>query len=1149
MSRAYVLPVALLALLACKAGSAPRFEQLDASRTGITFANRLPEDTSFNILNYLYYYNGGGVAVGDVDNDGLPDLYFTSNLGANRLYLNKGSYRFEDVTARAGVADSVGWKSGVTMADVNGDGRVDIYVCGVSYLGVRGRNVLYINNGDGTFADKTKEFGLDFEGYATQALFFDADGDGDLDMYLLNHSVHTEHGSGSAASRAERHPKAGDRLYRNDNGHFVDVSATAGIYGGVFGYGLGVVASDLDGDGCLDLYVANDFQEDDFLYHNNCNGQVSFTEVGATALRHTSRSSMGVDAADFNNDGRPDVIVADMLPDREDVLKTSATVESYALYSLKLQAGYRPQLARNTLQLNRGMGRFSDVGLLAGVAATDWSWAPLFADLDNDGRKDLFITSGIWRRPTDLDYLAYVAEPGVQTSLAKGITRENLTLIQRMPHLPALNRAFRNSGDLRFSDVTREWGLAQAGFSNGAVYVDLNNSGALDLVVNRMNEPATIYRNGTRDRDGAGAHFLRVVLRGTGANTSGIGARVIVTSSSTRQVVEQMPTRGFQSSVDPRLHVGLGAATRVDSVVVLWPGSDHRSQVLTNLPADTTLTLSQADARPGTVWRDNRARTCAGTCSLVTDVTTQVGIDWQHHENVSYDFDREPLLPHMLSDRGPALAVGDVNDDGLDDIYVGGAKWQPGALFLQQQGGTFRASDQPAFRSDSLFEDVDAEFFDANGDGHADLYVVSGGSEFSANDDALQDRLYLNDGRGNLRRDSGALPTLWESGSCVVVGDFNRDGRPDLFVGRRTVARAYGKPPRSYLLQNDGNGRFRDVTSETAPSLSLAGMVTSAAWLDYDGDGKLDLVVAGEWMPVRVFRQEQARFVDRTKEAGLRGTNGWWNSVTVADVNGDSRPDLVLGNLGLNSYLTASATRPAKLYVGDFAHDGSTRAIVTKESGYPVAGRDELLQAVPALRAKYPSYAAFGNQRIEDVLPAPDRQRATVLEARDFATSIALNNGNGTFTLGPLPAEGQLSTVDAALAQDIDGDGRIDLLLAGNDFGVPPVFGRYDASYGLILRGTGGSRFEPLDLETSGLVLDGQVRHIRTVQRTKDGPLIVIARNDDRLQVLRVSRSSPPNRGVHEEPSRSRLGSHRRVLRRPLVDRVLGGAAREERQR
>ncbi|HET7372865.1 MAG TPA: CRTAC1 family protein, partial [Gemmatimonadaceae bacterium] len=585
-----VVVAVALAVAGCRRAAPPPFELLDAKQTGITFANTLPADTSFNILNYLYYYNGGGVAVGDVNNDGLPDLYFTSNLGANRLYLNKGGYRFEDVTDRAGVADSVGWKSGVTMADVNGDGYVDIYVSGVSYLGVHGRNVLYINNHDGTFSDRTKEYGLDFEGYSTQALFFDYDGDGDLDMYLLNHSVHTEHGSGSAASRSERNPRAGDRLYRNDGGHFVDVSAAAGIYGGVFGYGLGVTASDLDGDGCLDLYVANDFQEDDFLYHNNCDG--TFTEIGASAMPHTSRSSMGVDAADFNNDGRPDLITADMLPSREDVLKSSATVESYGLYTRKLAAGYHPQLARNALQLNRGAGRFSDIGLLAGVAATDWSWAPLFVDLDNDGRKDLFITSGIYRRPTDLDYLAYVSQPAVQASLARGITRQNLTLERRMPHVAAPNHAFRNTGDFAFTDVSSAWGLGEPGFSNGAAYVDLNNSGALDLVVNRLNARAAIYRNHLREANHA--HFLRVVLRGAGANTEGIGAKVILTAGGTKQLLEQMPTRGYESSVDHRLHFGLGSATRADSVMVVWPS--RRVQVLTNVAVDTTLTLSEADA-------------------------------------------------------------------------------------------------------------------------------------------------------------------------------------------------------------------------------------------------------------------------------------------------------------------------------------------------------------------------------------------------------------------------------------------------------------------------------------------------------------------------------------------------------------------------
>ncbi len=1131
----------------------PLFEVLDPTRTGVTFTNTLPEDTTFNILNYLYYYNGGGVAVGDVNNDGLPDLYFTSNLGANRLYLNKGNYQFEDVTERAGVADSVGWKTGVTMADVNGDGLVDIYVSGVDYLGVHGRNVLYINNGDGTFTDRTKEYGLDFSGYSTQALFFDYDNDGALDMYLLNHSVHTEHGAGTAASRTQRHPRAGDRLYHNEHGHFVDVSAAAGIYGGVFGYGLGVVASDFEKHGCMDIYVANDFQEDDFLYRNNCDG--TFTEIGAAALRHTSRSSMGVDAADFNNDGRPDIVTADMLPDRQDVLRSSATAESFALYNLKLQAGYHPQFARNALQLNRGVTdgaprwsagpppagertahtagvpRFSDIGYLAGVAATDWSWAPLFADFDNDGRKDLFITSGIYRRPNDLDYLTYVNNPAIQASLQRGITRENLTLVQRMPHVPLPNHAFRNNGDLTFTNVTDAWGLGQLGFSNGAAYVDLNNSGALDLVINRVNAPAAIYRN--RAREVNHHHFLRIQLRGSGGNTAGIGARVTIWQGATMQLLEQMPTRGFQSSVDPRLHFGLGDAPSIDSLLVVWPGGAY--QKLTNVAADRTLTLEQSKAAGrydyGVVERASNPEATAPP-PLFSDVTARVGLDWRHREREAFDFNREPLLPHLLSRQGPAIAVADVNGDGLEDLYVGGARGQPGTLFLQQRDGTFRVTPQQAFVDDSLFDDVDALFFDANGDGHPDLYVVSGsgGGVLTGSDDLLQDRLYVNDGHGHLRRDRNALPRMAEAGSRVVAGDFNGNGRVDLFVARRAVAGSYGAAPRGYLLENDGSGHFRDVTSERAPALVDAGMITSAAWVDYDHDGKLDLIVVGEWMPVRVFHQEGGRLVDRTREAGLAGSNGWWNDVTVADVDGDGRPDLVLGNLGLNSYLTASRQEPARLYLGDFAHDHTVQPILTVYKhgvSVPVATRDELIRAVPELRSRFPTYASFGASRLEDLFPQPELRGARVLEAYDFATSVALNNGNGTFTLRPLPIEAQFSPVTTSLAGDYDGDGRVDLLLAGNDYGIPPLVGRYDASYGLLLRGTGtgGDRgasgaaasargrglFEAVDLSRSGLVLDGQVRHLRALRQAGGSQLIVVARNDDKLQVLRVT--TPTHKG------------------------------------
>ncbi|HEX6057639.1 MAG TPA: VCBS repeat-containing protein, partial [Gemmatimonadaceae bacterium] len=839
----------------------PLFELLPPSATGVAFVNELPEDTSFNILNYLYYYNGGGVAAGDVDGDDRADLFFTSNLGPDRLYLNRGGFRFEDVTERAGVAGGDGWTTGATMADVNGDGHLDIYVSAVSYLSMRGSNVLWVNDGDGTFTDRTAEYGLGHVGYSTQAAFLDYDADGDLDMYLLNHSVHTERGV-SARPQRTPHPRAGDRLFRNDGGRFTDVTADAGIHAGVEGYGLGVVASDLNLDGCIDLFVANDFQENDFLYLNDCDG--TFTESIATAMGHTSRFSMGTDAADFDNDGRPDLVVVDMLPEREEILKTSANAESFDVHDLKLRAGYHAQYARNTLQLNRGGGRFSEVAYLAGVHATDWSWAPLFADLDNDGRKDLFVTNGIYRRPNDLDYINYVGNEAVQASLARGITSENLAIIERMPQIPLANHAYRNDGDLGFTNVAAAWGLAQPGFSNGAVWVDLDDDGALDLVVNNIQAPASIYRNDAHAR--TGHHWLRVLLRGSGRNTAGIGAKVYATHGGTTQLLEQMPTRGFQSSVDPRLHFGLGASTRVDSLVVVWP--DHRFQVMRDVRADTTIVLSQDDAAGR--WSYASARPAA---PLFADESARLGAPVEHRENTFFDYNREPLMPHLLSREGPALAAGDVNGDGLDDLYVGGAKWQPGRLLLQRRDGTFRLAPQRDFVADSLHEDVDAAFLDADGDGDADLYVVSGGNEFAGEDEPLRDRLYVNDGRGLFRRDTTALPDIRQNGACVVPADFDGDGDIDLFVGSRVVARGYGLLPTSHLLRNDGRGRFFDVTAELAPALAAAGMVSDAAWTDTNGDGRLDLVVVGEWMPVRVFRGEGGPLVDRTADAGLSGTS------------------------------------------------------------------------------------------------------------------------------------------------------------------------------------------------------------------------------------------------------------------------------------
>jgi len=981
---------------------------------------------------------------------------------------------------------------------VNGDGHLDIYVSSVSHLTLHGRNVLYINRGDGTFDDRTAAFGLEHVGYSTQAAFFDYDGDGDLDMYLLNHSTHEQRARVFNPERQVRHPAAGDRLFRNDGDHFVDVSEPAGIFGGVEGYGLGVVVSDLDVDGCPDLYVANDFDEGDFLYRNNCDG--SFTESIASSMGHTSRASMGVDAADFNNDGRPDVVVLDMLPEREEILKSSANAEDFTIFNRRLAAGYFPQFARNTLQLNRGAGRFSDIGYLAGVFATDWSWSPLFADLDNDGLKDLFITNGIFRRPNDLDFYDFVADREIQEALAAGITPDLLArVLARMPHVPLPNYAYRNNGDLTFTNSAEGWGLAQPGFSTGAAYVDLDNDGALDLVVNNVNAPAGIYRN--RARELGTNHYLAIRLRGTGGNTAGIGAKVMVGHDGVMQLFEQMPTRGFQSSVDPRLHIGLGASSRLDSLVVIWP--DRRWQTLHNVAVDQTLTVSQDDAGGRFPYRGQSPD------PLFVDATSRLGAGWKHEENTFFDYSREPLIPHQLSTEGPALAVGDLTGDGLDDIYVGGAKWQAGQLLVQQRGGTFVRASEAAFQADSVHEDVDAVVFDADGDGDQDLYVVSGGNEFWDEHPPLRDRLYVNDGTGRLERDDDRLPVFFENGSCVVPGDFDGDGDLDLFVGGRVVSRRYGLIPKSHLLQNDGRGRFLDVTREKGPALSEAGMVSSAAWVDYDRDGKLDLVVVGEWMPVRVFRQEGGHFVDRTGEAGLAGSDGWWNSVTVADLHGTGQPDLVLGNLGRNSYVRASRAEPARLYITDIARDSSLEQILTFYKhgvSYPLAGRDELSRLIPELRSRYPTYASFGATDIRGILSREQLEQAQVREAYVLASSVALNDGNGTFELRPLPVEAQFAPIYSSLPGDFDGDGNTDLVVAGNFFGVPPVLGRYDASYGLLLRGDGAGGLASVDLDTSRLLLVGEVRDLKLLRLADGSRIVVVARNDDTLQLVRVPR-------------------------------------------
>ena len=1099
----------LVIAVACTACTSPDpspslFTSLSPTETGIDFSNELSPSTDLNILNYIYYYNGGGVAVGDVNGDGLVDLYFTANEKANRLYLNQGDFQFSDVTAKANVAGTADWTTGATMADVNGDGRLDIYVSVIDgYKGLEGHNQLYINQGPSAngiphFKERAKEYGLDQRALGTHSLFFDYDMDGDLDAYLLNSSVHK-----AVLNRTEKHrvksEQAEDRLYRNDGGTFTEVTDAAGLSSSRLGYGLGVAASDLDGNGCPDLYVANDFIENDYLYYNNCDG--TFTEAIEDATRHVSYSSMGVDAADYNNDGRTDVAVLDMLPTTTKRLKTTDVVDSYDTGRMK-QMGYHHQLRRNTLQLNQGNRTFSEIGLLADVAATDWSWAPLFADLNNDGRKDLFVTNGIYKRPNDLDYIRHASQPKVMRSLSKGVTKEDMDLRDRMPHKPVSNFAFFNEGDLTFADSTARWGLNNPGFSNGAAYADLNNDGSLDLIVNNVNAPASIYANradSLRDH-----RFLTVRLNGESENTQGVGAKVTLYQDGRSQMLEQMPSRGFQSSVDPRLHFGLGTMD-IDSLTVRWP--DGRTETRTSVAPNQFMTLRQSDARSMPSAPESRT-------SLFEPVDDALGIDFRHEENPAYDLEeREPLLPHTLSTEGPALAVADVNGDGREDVFLGGAKRQSAALYLQTADGRFQrsAANDTVWADDQLREDVDAAFIDANGDEALDLYVVSAGNEFWGQAAALQDRLYLNDGTGHFRKAKDALPPrMAANGGAVAPGDFDGDGDTDLFVGSRVVSRRYGKTPTSYLLENNGTGQFEVITDQVAPGLRNVGMVTDALWADVRGSDALDLIVVGEWMPITVFEQRNGELINRTEAAGLSETNGWWNSVHRMDVNRDGHLDLLVGNLGQNSRLRATPQEPARLYVNNFdGKDGPDPILTYYRNGtsYPHAGRDLLLQRFPFLREKFPTYESYGESQLGDLFSESKIQDATVKKAYTFSSSYLQNQGDGTFASRPLPSRAQFSPVSDLLSHDVDGNGRQEVIMGGNFYGVPSRQGRYDASYGTLLQDKGGS-WSAVPTPQSNLYLRGQIRELRILRGAKGRLYLLAARNDASLQVLRLPSSS-----------------------------------------
>lgn len=1063
-----------------KGVSQPLFTLLPPQKTGIYFQNNIVETATQNVLAYEYFYNGGGVAVGDLNNDGLPDIIFTANIDQPKVYFNKGNFVFDDVSAKCKIKAD-GWKTGITLVDINADGWLDVYICRSGKGDENNQhNLLFINQKNGTFKEMAADYGLDDKGQSTQAVFFDYDNDGDLDMFLLKHSIKRYRNFDVAFMKAARDSLAGDKLYRNDGGHFTDISKQAGIIGNPICFGLGVAVADFNGDGWPDLYVSNDYDEDDYLYINQKDG--SYKESLSSFMGHTSKFSMGCDVADINNDALSDLLTLDMLPEDNKRQKLLKGAEGYDYFQMLLRNGYYYQYMRNMLQLgtkNNAQISYSEIGQLAGISNTDWSWSALFGDYDLDGWQDVFITNGYMRDYTNMDFLKYTAPEEIKNARAAGVEPDLYKIVKKMPASEVKNYLYKNKGDLSFENVSKQWGMDAASLSNGAAYGDFDNDGDWDLVVNNINKPAFIWQNHAEDLKN---NYVKIKCVGAAKNTFGIGAKVIVSAADGfKQLQELELTHGYQSSMEPCLIFGVGQR-KIVSVKIIWPGG--KTETIVQQKVDTTIIFNEKNAVDDAVKQTDSIR-------IFTEINTDPAL-FTHVEDDFNDFKKEPLLPHQFSKNGPALAMGDVNNDGKKDFFIGGAKGQAPAIFINEGHGKFSKLVNKAFEEQLNFEDVEAIFADLDNDGDLDLYVVSGGNEAN-----FQDRIYYNDGNGNFSYQPQLLPATTSSGGAVVAFDIDGDGQLDIFRGGQVTTGAYPIAPRSYLLRND-KGVFKDITPDFLKNI---GMISTAKIADINKDGILDLVLAGEYMPVTIlYGQKSSPFFSKEKSLQIPHSTGWWNCLKIEDINNDGDLDIVAGNHGLNSQMKPTPEEPVTIDAADIDNNGTIDAIINyyiQGKSYPMATRDELLDQVPSLKTKFPTYRSYCEATINDIFSKEQLFAAVHLKAEEFRSGVFVNQ-QGTFHFEPFNREAQIFPVRDLLINDFSHIGNKDILLLGNNYAVRAQSGRYDGGKGLLIFQEKNGQFKTLD--NSGFLANKDARKLIQIDN-----YIIVANNNDKIQIFRIN--------------------------------------------